>query len=82
MDSAAPRLAERFTLMAYTQADLDALDAEINAIRTVDSQTNADRSVKFRPLDELYRERARIAQAIAASAGATRTRYASTSKGV
>lgn len=68
--------------MAYTQADLDTLDAEIDAIRTVDSQTNADRSVKFRSLDELYRERARIAAAIASTAGTTRTRYASTSKGV
>lgn len=68
--------------MPYTQADLDALDAEIDSIRTVDSQTNADRSVKFRSLDELYRERARIAAAIATAAGTTRTRYASTSKGV
>lgn len=68
--------------MAYTQADLDAIDAEINAIRTVESQTNGDRSTKFRPLDELYRERQRVAQAIAAAAGAGRTRYASTSKGV
>ena len=68
--------------MAYTQADLDAIDAEITSIRTVDSQTIADRSVKFRSLDELYRERARIAQSIASTAGTTRTRYASTSKGV
>ena len=68
--------------MAFTQADLDAIDAEITAIRTVESQTNGDRSTKFRSLDELYRERARIAQAIASTAGTTRTRYASTSKGV
>lgn len=68
--------------MAYVQADLDAIDAEIGKIRSVESTTIADRSVKFRPLDELYRERARIAQAISAAAGRTRTRYVSTSKGV
>jgi hypothetical protein len=68
--------------MAYTQADLDAIDSEINSIRTVDSMTNGDRSTKFRSLDELYRERSRVAAAIAAAAGTTRTRYVSTSKGV
>lgn len=68
--------------MAYTQADLDAIDAEINSLRTVDSQTIADRSVKYRSLDELYRERARVAQAIASASGTTRTRVAATSKGV
>lgn len=68
--------------MAYTQADLDAIDAEINSLRTVDSQTIADRSVKYRSLDDLYRERARVAQAIASASGTTRTRVAATSKGV
>lgn len=68
--------------MAYTQADLDAIDAEINSLRTVDSQTIADRSVKYRSLDELYHERARVAQAIASASGTTRTRVAATSKGV
>lgn len=68
--------------MAYTQADLDALDAEIDKVRAVESQTIADRSVRFRPLAELYAERARIAQAIATAAGTTRTRYLSSSKGV
>lgn len=68
--------------MAYTQADLDAIDAEINSLRTVDSQTIADRSVKYRSLDELYHERARVAQAIAFASGTTRTRVAATSKGV
>jgi hypothetical protein len=68
--------------MAYTQSDLDAIDEEINGIRTVDSMTNGDRSTKFRSLDELYRERSRIAAAIAATAGTTRTRYVATSKGV
>lgn len=68
--------------MPYTQADLDALDAEIAQVRTVSSTTFADQSVTFRPLSELYAERARIAQAITSSAGASRTRYAATSKGV
>lgn len=65
-----------------TQADIDAIDAEIAAIRSVDSQTNGDRSTKFRSLDELYKERQRIAAMIDSAAGRTRTRYASVSKGV
>lgn len=65
--------------MSYTQADLDALDAEIATIRTVKSTAFADQQTTFRDLDELYRERERIARAIA---GGSRTRYAATSKGI
>jgi len=65
--------------MAYTQADLDAIDAEIATIRTVKSTTIDGQSTTFRDLDELYRERERIARTIA---GGSRTRYAATSKGV
>ena len=68
--------------MAYSQADLDAIDAEIASLRTVDSMTKADQTVRFRSLDELTRERARIAAAIATASGSSRIRYASTSKGV
>lgn len=68
--------------MAYSQADLDALDAEIDKVRLVESQSIADRSVRYRPLSELYTERARIADAIASAAGRTRTRFVATSKGV
>jgi hypothetical protein len=68
--------------MAYTQADLDAIDAEIARIRTVRQTTFGDQSTTFRDLDELYAERARVAQAISVSAGTPRTRLASFSKGV
>lgn len=68
--------------MAYTQADLDAIDAEISSIRAVQAQTNGDRSTTFRPLEEMYTERARVAGILAAAAGTTRTRYVTTNKGV
>jgi hypothetical protein len=68
--------------MAYTQADLDALDAEIAKVRVVKTMAFSDSSATFRDLDELYRERERISRAIATAAGGSRTRYASTSKGV
>ena len=66
--------------MAYTQADLDAIDAEINTLRTVKATTIADQSTTFRDLDELYKERDRIARAIAG--GVSRTRYLASSKGL
>ena len=65
--------------MAFTQADLDAIDEEIRKVRTVKSQTFSDQQITYRDLDELYKERDRIARAIA---GGNRTRYAATSKGV
>ena len=66
--------------MAYTQADLDAIDAEIATIRSVKAASFGDQSTTFRDLDELYKERERIARAVA---GVTsRTRYGSTSKGL
>jgi hypothetical protein len=68
--------------MAYSQADLDALDAEIAKVRVVSQHSFSDQSITFRPLAELYAERARIAQLIASSAGQSRTRYAATRKGV
>jgi hypothetical protein len=68
--------------MAYTQADLDALDVEIATIRTVKSTTTADQSTTFRDLDELLRLRAVMAQSMAVAAGASRTRFAATRKGV
>lgn len=67
--------------MAYTQADLDAIDAKIEKIRGVKATSLADRSVTF-DLDGLVKERARIAAALAASSGVSRVRYAATSKGV
>lgn len=64
--------------MAYTQADLDALDAEIAAIRTVKATSFADQSTTFRDLDELLKLRAVMAGQVS---GAVRTRYGATSKG-
>ncbi|MEY5098576.1 MAG: hypothetical protein RJA36_1295 [Pseudomonadota bacterium] len=68
--------------MAYTQADIDAFDAETDSMAAVESQTIADRSVKFRSLDERAAQRARMVAQMESAAGRTRTRYASTSKGV
>lgn len=68
--------------MAYTQTDLDAIDAEIAKIRTVKATSIADRSVTFRSLEEVTTERARVAAAIAQASGTSRVRYAATSKGV
>lgn len=68
--------------MAYSQADLDALDAEITKVRLIDSTTIADQSTKFRSLEELLMLRATMAQSIAAASGMSRTRLAATSKGV
>lgn len=67
-----------------TQADLDAIDAEIATIRTVKATSFGDQSTTFRDLDELYTERARLALAIDLDAGVSlsRTRYAATSKGL
>lgn len=65
-----------------TQADLDAIDAEIATVRTVKVTAFADRSTTFRSLDELYAERARVARAIASAEGnASGTRYGAFSKG-
>jgi hypothetical protein len=68
--------------MAYTQADIDALDAEISKVRAVKSLAFGDQSTVFRDLDELLRMRAVMVAQIAATAGISRTRYASTRKGV
>jgi hypothetical protein len=64
--------------MAYTQADLDALDAEIAKVRLVKSTTFDNQSTTFRDLDELLKLRA----VMAASVSGNRTRYAATTKGV
>ena len=64
--------------MAYTQADLDALDTLILGNGAVKRVTFADRSVEFNTLEEMLQLRAFIARQLAGSNG---TRYASTSKG-
>lgn len=68
--------------MAYTQVDLDALDAEIADVRLVKQQTHGDRSATYRDLDELLTLRSLMAAQIAAAAGTSRTRYVTTDKGV
>lgn len=65
--------------MAYTQADLDALDSEIAKVRLVKSTTFADQSTTFRDLDELLKLRSVMAQAVS---GGSQTRYAAASKGI
>lgn len=67
--------------MAYTQADLDAIDAEIASLRTVKATAFGDQSTTFRNLDELYKERDRIARAIDGSSAPPRGRFAVTTKG-
>jgi hypothetical protein len=64
--------------MAYTQADLDALDADIAKVRLVKATTFDNQSTTFRDLDELLKLRAVMAAAV----NGNRTRFASTSKGV
>jgi hypothetical protein len=65
--------------MAYTQADLDALDAEIAQVRLVKATTFDNQSTTFRDLKELLELRAVMARSVA---GTSRTRYAATSKGL
>ncbi len=68
--------------MAYTQSDLDALDAKILASGTVKAAAFSDQSVTNRDIDEMLRLRAVIAADLASTSGAVRTRYAATRKGV
>lgn len=68
--------------MAFSQADLDALDAKILAQGGMRAITKADRSVTFSELDDLLKLRAEMAAQLAAAAGQTRTRLAAHDKGV
>lgn len=69
--------------MAYTQADLDALDAEIATVRTVKSTTFGDQSTTFRDLDELLKLRSVMKQQLdSLTTGGSRTRFAGFRKGV
>jgi hypothetical protein len=65
--------------VAYTQADIDALDEEIRKVRLVKATEFADQRTEFRPLDELMKLRATMAQSLAQ---VNRVRLAATSKGV
>ena len=68
--------------MAFTQADVDALDRAIADGRGAIEITFADQTVRFRSVDEMKDLRAMMAGEVAAAAGVSRTRFAATSKGV
>lgn len=69
----------RISRMAWTQAQLDAYDAQILAFGVLKQTSFSDQSATARELDEMLKLRALMAASIA---GASRTRYAATSKGV
>ena len=68
--------------MAYTQADVDALRAEIVATGTATVLRSGDQETRFATIDEKLKLLAVMVANVATSSGRTRTRYASTSKGV
>ena len=70
--------------MAWTQADLDKLDAAIAAGGSMQSMTFAGGdSFTFRSLDEMLKLRALMQQALSAAAGTSAShRLAAFSKGV
>lgn len=67
---------------AEIRAEITATEAAIAATRSVDSMTNGDRSVRFRSLDDQMAYLSRLQGMLAVAEGQTRTRYASTSKGL
>ena len=68
--------------MAWTQSDLDALDAALAAGGVLEQITFADQSFTFRSIDDMLKLRSVIAAALAA-VGSTSSGYrlATTSKG-
>lgn len=68
--------------MAYTQADLDALDAKIAAAGAVQQAAHSDQSVTYRSVEDLKALRALMKAEIDAAAGQSGSRLAAFSKGV
>jgi hypothetical protein len=68
--------------MAWTQADLDQLDAAIAKGGAIQRMKFADQEWEFRSADDMLKLRSVIAQAVAAATGTGATRLAATSKGV
>jgi hypothetical protein len=69
--------------MAWTQDDLDKLDAAISSGSGLQSMTFGDQSFTFRGLDEMLKLRALMQQALSTQAGNSRShRLAAVSKGV
>lgn len=66
--------------MAWTQADIDALKAAIVDRKGARSITFSDQSVTFDSIDDMLKLLAVMEGQVAG--GASRTRYAATSKGV
>jgi len=65
----------------YTQADIDALKAKITAFAGTKSTRFGDQATEF-DLEGAMKLLAVMEQSVAAQAGGSKTRYASTSKGV
>lgn len=65
--------------MAFTQAQLDALDAQIAAAGAVESTAFQDQNTRFRSIADLLALRAQMAREIAAGSGSVR--YAAVSRG-
>jgi len=69
-------------MAAWTQADLDTLDAAIAGGAVLSAMTFGETTLTFRTLDDMLKLRALMMQALAAAAGtAGATRYAGHSKG-
>jgi hypothetical protein len=67
--------------MAWTQADLDRIDAAIAGGAVLKSMTFADQSFEFRDMSDMLKARALIASSLATAAGGSGYRLAATSKG-
>lgn len=69
--------------MAWTQADIDKLDAAIAGSGSMQSMTFGDETYQFRSLEEMLRLRKIMTDSVNAASGASGTsRLASTSKGL
>lgn len=69
--------------MAWTQDDLDKLDAAIAGGAVVKQLTFADQTFVFRDIDEMLKVRTLIAASLSTAAGSSSNhRLAATSKGV
>ena len=68
--------------MAWTQADIDALERAIAAGQGARSITFSDQSITFNSIAEMLQLLATMRQALATAAGTSSTRYAAFSKGV
>ncbi len=68
--------------MAWTQADVDALERSIAEGLGAGSMTFSDQSVTFASIDQRLALLRAMKTSVAIAAGTTTTRYAATSKGV